>query len=354
MLNASPKYTVIIACYNTAPYLPKALESVASQTFRDFEAICFVEESTDDSLAICKKFAEKDSRFKVVTAQKSGAVSTTRNYGIDHANGKYLVVLDGDDWIASDMLEKLAKKLETTGDVDVLSFAAITTETEDVEFSDPHKFTNFSAKDTEGVFAGLEAIRRVGRNGGKMHNHTVLSIYRIAFLRKHNLYQKDGLLMEDFEWTPRVWFFAQRFAYLDEAFYAYRRRPGSLTTMSSSRLVFDLIKEFKSLMAFTTEYSIPYDILSIWSNQWISILYWFMYHPVSSKKISDADRTRALENLFADGGKKSFLCLARLASKAKRVALPLVLLAAKGMQWPAKLFFRRVYYPLIEMFSTKS
>ena len=253
MLKTFPKFTVIIACYNTAPYLPKALESVASQTFRDFEAICYVEESTDESLSICQAMAERDLRFIVVTAPKSGAVSTTRNYGIDHGQGEYLVVLDGDDWIVPDMLEKLAKKLEITGDVDVLSFAAITTETEDVTFSDLPKLTNFRSKDAEGVFTGVEAIRRVGRNGGKMHNQTWLSIYRIAFLRKNQLYQKDGLLMEDFEWTPRVWFFAQRFAYLDEAFYAYRRRPGSLTTMSSSRLIFDLAKELKSLVSHKNE-----------------------------------------------------------------------------------------------------
>ncbi len=77
-----PKFTVIIACYQTEPYLPKALESVASQTYKDFEAICYVEESTDRSLEICREMAEKDPRFIVSTGPKSGGVATTRNYGI--------------------------------------------------------------------------------------------------------------------------------------------------------------------------------------------------------------------------------------------------------------------------------
>ena len=347
-MTPSPLFSFVIACYNTAPYLPKALESVKNQSFRDFEAICFVEESTDDSLAICQAVAEHDTRFKVASAPKSGAVATTRNFGIDHAHGKYLVVLDGDDWITHDMLEKLAMKLDATGEVDVLSFAAITTESEEVDWSTAPRFSNFRSSDTNGVFSGLDAIRRVGKNGGKMNNHTVLSIYRTAFLKEHRLYQKDGLLMEDFEWTPRVWFFASRFAYLDIPFYAYRRRPGSLTTEASSRIIYDLVKELKSLMEFVSEHSIPTDILSIWSNQWLAILYWFMYHPVTSKKISDADRHNALEELFKDNGEKAFLCLAKQTSLPKRLALPFIMLTTKGLYWPAKTFFRHFYYPLIE------
>ena len=54
-MNEQPTFTVVIACYNTAPFLGKALGSVAAQTHRDFEAICYVEESTDESLAICRE-----------------------------------------------------------------------------------------------------------------------------------------------------------------------------------------------------------------------------------------------------------------------------------------------------------
>ena len=67
-MNHYLKYTIILAGYQTEPYLLKALESIQNQTFSDFEAICYVEESQDSSLAICQKFAEHDSRFKVVSA----------------------------------------------------------------------------------------------------------------------------------------------------------------------------------------------------------------------------------------------------------------------------------------------
>ncbi len=343
-----PLFSIILAGYQTEPYLQKALNSIANQTLRDFEAICYVEESTDRSLEICQAMAQKDPRFIVATGPKSGGVGTTRNYGIDHASGKYLVVLDGDDWLREDMLEKLADKLKQTGTVDVLSFAAVSTKTENVDPSSAPKLTNFFSGDQKGVFSGQDAIRRAGRNGGQFHAFTVLSIYRTEFLREHRLYQQLGV-MEDFEWTPRVWFHAKKMAYLDEVFYYYRRRANSLTTEASSRIIYDLTGTvLPSLFDFAESKMIPEDILAIWSNQWISVFYWFLFHPVSSKKISDTDRKQVLSNLFAGNGKEQFLRILSHASFPKRLARPLILLTAKGHPFLAKVFFRRIYYPMIE------
>ena len=341
-------FSIILAGYKTAPYLPKALDSVKAQTFRDFEAICYVEESPDDSLAICRAAAEKDPRFIVVSAPKSGAVASTRNYGIEHASGEYLVVLDGDDWIVPDMLEKLARKIAETGGADVLSFAAVTTESEIADIEHAPRLTNFRRSDEKGVFSGFDAIRRAGRNGGRMCNHTVLSIYRTEFLREHHIRQTPGRLMEDFESTPRIWFYAKRFAYLDEVFYVYRRRPGSLTTEASSRIALDIVRQFKSLLIFAEDHEIPEDILAVWSNQWLSILYWFLFHPVTSGKLADPERRQALAELFADGGGARFCRLCARASLPKRVAAMLTAWAAKGLLLPAKFYFRHLYYPLIE------
>ena len=347
-MSDSPLFTVVLSGYQTEPYLQKALDSIAAQTFRDFEVICYVEESTDRSLEICQAMADRDPRFKVATGPKSGAVATTRNYGINHASGQYLVALDGDDWFATDMLEKLADKLKQTGPVDVLSFAAVSTESDEVDWENARGFSNFKPADEKDVFTGLEAIRRSGRNGGSMHNFPWLSIYRVEFLREHHLYQTDGVLMEDYEWNPRVWFFAKRFAYLDRKLYVYRRRPGSLTTEASSRIIFDLMRQFRSLASFAENHEVPGDVMAIWSNQWISVLIWFMFHPVTSRKITDPERVRALRELFEGEGRARFLRILSRTSRPKRIAKPLILLAWKGHPLLAMLYFQRLYYPLIE------
>ena len=162
-MTVRPRFTVVLAGYQTEPYLPRALSSVAGQTFADFEAICYVEESTDRSLELCREQARRDPRFTVATAPKSGAVASTRNYAIDHARGEYLAVLDGDDYLAPVMLEHLDRKLRETGPVDVLSFAAVTATEERDDWENLPHLTNFSSADASGVFTGIEALRRAGK-----------------------------------------------------------------------------------------------------------------------------------------------------------------------------------------------
>ena len=343
---ASPFFTVIMSGYQNEPYLPKALASIAGQTFSDFEAICYVEESTDNSLAICQHFAENDQRFKVVSAPKSGGVSSTRNYGIEHAEGEYLVVIDGDDWVVTDMLEKLHRKLQENQPLDVLSFAALATSSDDVDSMKPDRtsiITNFKPEDAAGVFSGPEAIRRSMHCKGKFNAFTWLSIYRTDFLRAHHIRQAEGKLMEDVDSTPRIWFFAQRFAYMDEVLYLYRKRPQSITA-NKFRCRSDMIWGFHSLMTFVAQHDIPEDILSCWFNQWIGMLYFHLFYPGTVKFLTGSERVSLCKQLLSDHGERHFLTAVRRTSLQKRLAVPFVSLAACGVIKPAMLFFRLYYF----------
>ena len=348
-MNATPKFTIVLAGYQCEPYLPKTLDSIVKQTFCDFEVICYVEESTDNSLTICQTMANQDSRFTVVSAPKSGAVSSTRNYGIDHASGEYLVVLDGDDWIGDDMLEKLYQKLKQPGPIDVLAFAFTKTTADGVGVELESRQSNFRvADDVAGVFSGMDAIRRVcNKQSFSFFAYTWLNIYRVDFLRENRLYQKTGMLMEDFEWAPRVWFLAQRFAYIDEVFYFYRCRPNSITTHKSSRLVFDFVCGLQSFLEFVSHNSIPDDIQAIWSNQWLCVLFYFLFHPISNH-IADVDRKEILQRFFEKEYSALFRKFVFHASIPRRMAFPFLWLATKGFQLPAKLFFGKLYYPFVE------
>ena len=346
-----PLFSIILAGYQTEPYLQKALDSIANQTFRDFEAICYVEESTDRSLEICQAMAKQDPRFKVGTGPKSGSAGATRNYGIDHASGKYLVVIDGDDWLAEDMLEKLADKLKQTGPLDVLAFAAVSTKSDEVDLEHAKRITNFSSADANDVFTGLDAVRRMEKivwNQNFFNGYTWLNIYRIAFLREHRLYQRSGI-MEDFELTPRIWYQAKRMAYLDAPLYVYRRRPQSLSAPNNSRLMHDMADQARSLFTFAAATPIPDDVLSIWSNQWISMLYLFLFYPANtthSAADSKIELKKALNILFAEDGLSHFMYVLSHASRMKQLTKPMILLAAKGWLSPALFFFHRIYYPV--------
>lgn len=98
--------SVVIPIYNSAPFLRKCLDSVACQTFKDFEVLMIDDGSTDSSEEIAREFAEKHENFKVFTQENKG-VSCARNEGIRRARGEYLAFIDSDDFVSPDFLQSL-------------------------------------------------------------------------------------------------------------------------------------------------------------------------------------------------------------------------------------------------------
>ena len=98
--------SIIIPVYNVENYLRSCLDSVLSQTYKDFEVLMVNDGSTDGSGAICQDFAERDSRFHYFE-KENGGLSDARNYGLDRAKGHYITFLDSDDFLFEDYLENL-------------------------------------------------------------------------------------------------------------------------------------------------------------------------------------------------------------------------------------------------------
>ena len=76
--------SIIIPVYNNENYLRPALQSVLAQTYPDFEVLVIDDGSTDGSLAICREFAQKDDRLRVIQ-KENGGVSSARNRGLEEA-----------------------------------------------------------------------------------------------------------------------------------------------------------------------------------------------------------------------------------------------------------------------------
>ena len=94
----NPKVSILVPIYNVEKYLPRCIESVLSQDFRDYELILVDDGSPDQCPQICDEYAKKDSRIKVVHKQNGGLVSA-RLAGFKEARGEYLVFLDSDDYL---------------------------------------------------------------------------------------------------------------------------------------------------------------------------------------------------------------------------------------------------------------
>ena len=106
-----PSVSVIIPIHNVEKYLPRALESLVNQTFKDIEIICVDDGSTDRSGDICESFAFTDNRIKVIH-QENKRAGVARNVGLAVATGKYIAFMDGDDWLHPNFLEVLYRLCE--------------------------------------------------------------------------------------------------------------------------------------------------------------------------------------------------------------------------------------------------
>ena len=100
------KISIIVPVFNTAQYLGDCVDSLLEQTYPDIEVLLIDDGSTDDSLNICKEYAEKDSRVTVFHKENTG-VSDTRNFGIEMASGELISFCDSDDIIVPELYQKL-------------------------------------------------------------------------------------------------------------------------------------------------------------------------------------------------------------------------------------------------------
>lgn len=102
----NPLISIIVAIYNVEEYLPKCIESILKQSYKNIELILVNDGSSDGSLQICNRYVLEDKRVKVIS-KNNGGQSTARNLALDVANGEYIGFIDGDDWIETDMYQTL-------------------------------------------------------------------------------------------------------------------------------------------------------------------------------------------------------------------------------------------------------
>ncbi len=106
-----PKISVIVPIYKAENYLRRCLDSIICQKLQEIEIILVDDSSPDKSLAICKEYAQKDNRIKVISNKKRG-LSSARNAGLDIATGEFISFVDADDWIEPEMMECLLKLMD--------------------------------------------------------------------------------------------------------------------------------------------------------------------------------------------------------------------------------------------------
>ncbi|WP_403559477.1 glycosyltransferase family 2 protein [Cetobacterium somerae ATCC BAA-474] len=114
-----PKLTIAVAIYNLENCLEKCLDSLLNQTIKkDTEILLINDGSTDSSELICRRYIEKGLNAKLIN-KSNGGLTSVRNFSIEKAQGEYLLMIDGDDWLEINTIETIFNNIE---DVDLLCF----------------------------------------------------------------------------------------------------------------------------------------------------------------------------------------------------------------------------------------
>ena len=120
--------SIIVPVYKVEAYLPRCVDSILAQTYKNLDIILVDDGSPDDCGKICDAYAEKDDRITVIH-QANGGLSDARNAGIAIAKGAYLTFLDSDDWIPVEYIAYLYNLLKETGSaISLCNFLKTTTE----------------------------------------------------------------------------------------------------------------------------------------------------------------------------------------------------------------------------------
>lgn len=225
--------SVIVPVYNVEQYLPRCIESIVNQTYKNLEIILVDDGSTDNSGKVCDKFAEKDSRIKVFH-KSNGGVSSARNFGIEKASGDYIGFVDSDDAISNNMYEILLNNAIRYK----VKVSCCQVLTKNIDGSNEHVYNNPSK-----IYNKCDIVE------GFFFDEFIKSfivppcnkIIEKEFLLKNNLKFKNYRLAEDFLFIFEVLSFIENLYYDNSIGYFYLHRENSAMTSAFSEKRFDYI-----------------------------------------------------------------------------------------------------------------
>lgn len=109
------KLTIIIPCYNVAPFIGRALMCLVNQSLTEMEIICVNDKSTDDTLDVLRSWEKGDLRIKVLDNKKHMGIALAKNRGLDIATGEYVGFMEPYDFVQTDYYERLIKLADMMG-----------------------------------------------------------------------------------------------------------------------------------------------------------------------------------------------------------------------------------------------
>lgn len=237
--------SVLVPIYNVERYLDECLSSLRAQTFGDFEVICINDGSTDGSRRIVQKYLDADVRFRVIDKENSG-YGASMNRGLSAAKGKYVAILESDDFFDPSALETLYDAAEKN----------------ESEVVKANFWLYWSAPEGRRELFPVVGPGESGRTMRPLDDISIFfrkpsiwsALYRRDFLERNDIdfLETPGASYQDAGFNFKVWASARRATFIDVPILSYRQdNEGS--SVNSSAKAFCVCDEYASMESFVDE-----------------------------------------------------------------------------------------------------
>ncbi len=264
-----PDVSIIVPIYNTEKYLKRCVDSILSQSFKDFELLLIDDGSTDGSLQIMKEYEEYDKRVRIFSNKNQGP-ALTRNFGIDMAKSDYLMFIDSDDYIDQGYLADYYNAVSQSNvDIAIGGYKRVIGEK-----------TTYTLRLKQGEFSKYVVTGPVCR------------IIKKEFLNDNNIRFLDTNSSEDVYFNLMIYNKTEKIKIIDNVGYNYFYNANSLSNTAHKGFKKDIrIIELLDLINVKDSYNLEL-------NQYYIIRYIIWYLLYSGKTASSDDFIAEYKKLF--------------------------------------------------------
>ncbi len=286
MYKETPYLSVILPVFNVCKYIDKCIESLLSQSYKNFEAIFVNDGSTDDFLDYFSSL-NLDDRFKVYTKKNEGS-GLARNYGMNKAKGKYFYFMDPDDSIDKNFFYDITNLIDSSHvDVIISGYSIINSENSKKRLFLPGIETYFDNR--ESFFYSIETLQK------KINMNPVWNkVYKASFLKDNKLYFSNMRTGQDAIFNWNVYDKVEKVYVLNRAYYNYyHKRDGSAQNSYKKDNIINDITILNTMKKYASKWKISSKLEEMILNYQISIIF---KEIISLKKIGKNNLPSILNN----------------------------------------------------------
>ncbi len=289
--------SIIMPAYNAAKYIGHAIESVLSQTYEYWQLIIVDDGSTDATLRIAQEYANRDEKKRIIVIHQnnSGTAAAARNTALEYVTGEYVQILDSDDYISQDCLQKCAYAIQQNNNIPQIILPVVYSVKDDGiilgEISQVSKYVGKRISGEEAFVLSLDWI---------IHGWMCVSASILKSIRF------DTLLINGDELTTRKLFANASLVEMIDGIYYYRDNLNSTTkTLKNRYRMHESLTTDSNIYFYSVECKMQTSIISKCAEKWMKSIIAHEAHYLREKNFYTDEECAYVSNIIASNLKRA-------------------------------------------------